>query len=59
MSSSSNIFISISHVNPVEYLENLNGLSIYHQVIRVIFSSTHSREPHILQRDYQSRLNPP
>ncbi|KHG17949.1 hypothetical protein F383_22303 [Gossypium arboreum] len=23
------------------------------------FSSTHSREPYILRRDYHSRLNPP
>ncbi|KHG27701.1 hypothetical protein F383_11121 [Gossypium arboreum] len=59
MSSSSNILISISHVNPVEYLGNLDGLSIYRQVIRVIFSSTHSREPYILWQGYQSKLNPP
>ncbi|KHG16060.1 hypothetical protein F383_06421 [Gossypium arboreum] len=55
MSSSFNIFIFISHVNPIEFLGSLDGLFIYRQVITAIISSRHSRKPHIIRRDYQSR----
>ncbi|KHG06217.1 C4-dicarboxylate transport [Gossypium arboreum] len=37
---------------PLSYSKNLDGLSIYCRVLRVIISCMHSSEPHILRRDY-------
>ncbi|KHG18923.1 hypothetical protein F383_24326 [Gossypium arboreum] len=59
MSSSFNIsFICISHVNLVEFLRNPDRILIIRQFIRMIILYMHSREPYIIWRDYQSRLNP-